>query len=381
MYRPNDVIVNGMRISNIFNSPDKDFHAKYSNPIRGFWSMTKILEMEPLMDQTLRQTVSALKTRFANTNDTCMMDDWLTYYAWDGAANVSFGQHYGFLEQGADVGGMLAESSAGLRYFAAISQIPWLDQWLDKNPIMRIGPRPLVNGFIYTVKIVTDYQQQLAGAEKKQKREEKPAEHFLDKYNSLKETVDFADDNQIINWLMMNVLAGGDSTAGAMRSVVYHLARHPEKQEKLVQELDEAKLSLPAQYNDIKNLPYLNAAILESNRLTPALGLMMERWVPAGGLSLPDGRVIPEGMKVGMNPCVLTRDVETFGSDVDVYRPERWLKQDEESEDGFKDRYRRMAELTDLMYGAGSRICMGKHMAKVEMWKLFATLYSTFDVS
>lgn len=381
MYRVNDVVVNGQRMPNIFNTPDKAFHAKYSNPIRGFWSMTKILDMEPLMDETLRELVAVLATRFADPekereNPVCMMDDWLTYYAWDATANVSFGKQYGFLQQGRDVEGIIGESTAGLKYFAPVSQMPWIDEWLDKNPVLRIGPRPLVNGFVYTVRMITEYHQDMAAGNKT-----KPVDTFLDKYYTLKGNPDFVDDSQIINWIMLNVLAGGDSTSGAMRSFVYHISRTPSAERALLAELDAANLSLPVQWRDIKDLPYLNAAALESHRITPALGLMLEREVPAGGFQLPDGRFIPAGTKVGMNPCVVTRDVDVFGEDVETFRPERWLRGRDEGEDEFAHRYRRMAEATDLMYGAGSRVCMGKHMAKVLMYKLFATLYTAFDVS
>ena len=382
MYRVNDVVVNGQRMPNIFNTPDKTFHAKYSNPIRGFWSMTKILDMEPLMDDTLRELVDVLTTRFATASSSssmtpCMMDDWLTYYAWDATAYVSFGKEYGFLQQGRDVEGIIGESTAGLKYFAPVSQMPWIDEWLDKNPVLRIGPRPLVNGFVYTVRMLTEYHQETAAG----KHKTKTIDTFLDKYYTLKGHVDFVDDNQIINWIMLNVLAGGDSTSGAMRSFVYHISRTPSAKAALVAELDAANISLPAQWRDIKDLPYLNAAALESQRMTPALGLMLEREVPLGGFELPDGRVIPAGTKVGMNPCVVTRDVGVFGDDVETFRPERWLRGEGEAEDEFAHRYRRMAEATDLMYGAGGRVCMGKHLAKVIMYKLFATLYTTFDVS
>lgn len=378
MYRPNDVVVEGQRIPNIFNTSDKAFHAKYSTPIRGFWSLTKILELEPLMDETLRQTLSILGTRFADTKHPCMMDEWLTYYAWDFAAQVSFGKPYGFLEEGRDVGGMIAESFAGLRYFSFVSQNPWIDECLDKNPIWRIGPRPLVNGFNTTIRLITEYQNGLTTGGNAHAKE---VDHFLARYYTLRNTVDIADDRQIINWIMLNVLAGGDSTAGALRSFVYHIARNQSSQKALANELDNAKLPLPAQWRDIKDLSYLNAAVLESQRLTPAVGLILEREAPAGGFELPDGRVIPAGTKVGINPCVVTRDVGVFGEDVETYRPERWLRGENESKDAFAYRYNRMFEATDLMYGAGNRVCMGKHLAKVGMYKLFATLYSVFDVS
>lgn len=82
MYRPNDLLVDGQRVQNIFNTQDKDFHAKYTKPIAGFWSLTKILEMEPLMDESLKKFTDKLADKFvdgANAGKTAMMDVWLTY--------------------------------------------------------------------------------------------------------------------------------------------------------------------------------------------------------------------------------------------------------------------------------------------------------------
>ncbi|KAF4967945.1 hypothetical protein FSARC_4598 [Fusarium sarcochroum] len=377
MYRPNDVVVNGQRIQNIFNTADEGFHAKYTKPIRGFWTLPKMLEAEPIMDETLCELITYLDNRYASTGYVCKLDEWVSYYAWDAAANISFGRTYGFMEQGGDVENIIAESTAGLKYFAPVSQIPWLDEWLDKNPIWRIGPRPLVNGVMYTIKILTEYQQQVASGAIKRKS----VDLFIDKYNSLKETVDFVDDHQVINWLMLNVLAGGDSTAGAMCSPAYHILKNAAVCEKMVAELRSANLTLPVpQWKEISQLPYFDAVMRESMRISPAVGLILEREVPKEGLELSDGRFITAGTKVGINPCVITRDVGVFGQDVDTFRPERWLRNEGETEQGHAQRVRRMHECTEMMFGHGSRVCMGKHMAKIEMYKLFATLYANFDV-
>ncbi|OAA38812.1 Cytochrome P450 [Metarhizium rileyi] len=379
MYRVNDVIVNGLRISNIFNTQDEEFHAKYAKPIGSFWTLNKILELEPLMDETIQTFVNKLGCKFADVDSgkVCMMDDWLTYFAWDFAANVTFGKHYGFLDEEKDIRGMIKESSDGLHYFAPVSQMPWLDDWLDKNPIYRIGPKPLVNGFLFTVDLLAQYQKQLAegtlGRDK--------VDTFIDKYNGLKRVYpDFVDDNQVINWLMLNVLAGGDSTAGSLKPIVYHLGKCPEAQRKLHAELREANLGLPAKWKDISRLPYLDAVIREAARVNPAVGLMFEREVPAAGFQLPDGRFIPAGTNVGINPTVVTRDARVFGQDVDRFVPERWLRTSHEDGSHFIQRRRRMEEAGDFMFGAGSRACTGKHFAKAEMYKLTATLYSMFQI-
>lgn len=379
MYRPNDVVVNGQRIQNIFNTQDAHFHSKYTRPIGGFWTMSKILDLEPVMDETLLELLANVDRRFASTGDVCMLEDWISYYAWDAAANVSFGRHYGFMNEGRDVGSIIAESTAGLKYFAPVSQLPLLDELLDKNPIWRIGPRPLVNGFLYTVRMLDEYRQE--GEARR-----KSVDLFIDRYNGLKAQYDFVDDAQVTHWLMLNVLAGGDSTSGAMRSVAYHVLKTPRVHVRLVAELDAAaeagNLVLPARWADVARLPYFDAVMRESFRIAPALGLMLEREVPEGGIELPDGRFVPARTKMGINPCVVTRDRGLFGDDADTFRPERWLRvKGEEGEAEYTRRVRRMHEATDFMYGHGTRVCMGKHLAKVEMYKLFATLFAAYDVS
>lgn len=376
MYRPNDMIVNGRRTSNIFNTPDKSFHSTYSAPIRGFWSNTQILHLEPLVDETISLFVHQIEERFAD-GKICMMDNWLEYLSWDFAANTAFGKHHGFLEEGRDVKDMISVSEQGLKYFAVVSQIPWLDEWLDKNPIFRVGPRPLVDAYLAGMMIYQSYLQDIANGTATKGSQL----HLMDKYTCLKDTKRIATDDQIMTWLMFNIAAGGDSTAGAMRSVIYHVAKHPSVYKKLRTELDGAVTSVPAQYKQIRDLPYLSAVIQESLRFTAPVGLMLERVVPSTGLTLPDGRFIPSGVKIGINPAVVTRDVGVFGEDADTFRPERWLKREEEDEEGFQKRYRRMFEVTDFVFGTGSRVCTGKHLVRMVLWKTFASLYKGFDVS
>lgn len=79
MYKPNDAIIEGKRMSNIFNSRDPVWHEKYIKPIRSLWTMTKVLDIEPLVDETLGIFIDKLSANFADESKTCMVDDWLTY--------------------------------------------------------------------------------------------------------------------------------------------------------------------------------------------------------------------------------------------------------------------------------------------------------------
>lgn len=179
---------------------------------------------------------------------------------------------------------------------------------------------------------------------------------------------------------MLNVLAGGDTTSATMRAVVYYLAKTPHAYKRLTAELDAAHLPLPAQWRDIKALPYLDAVMREATRINPGIAMILERLVPTCGLTLADGRFIPAGTKVGINPAVTNRDHAVFGEDADDFNPDRWLRRDEEDQASFEVRLRKMRDVADHTFGGGSRVCMGRYLAQLELWKLFATLYSVFDV-
>lgn len=105
----------------------------------------------------------------------------------------------------------------------------------------------------------------------------------------------------------------------------------------------------------------------------------LERYVPEPGLTLPDGSFVPPGVAVGINPYIVSRNAELWGDDAEEFRPERWLQSAGESETAYEDRLRAM-KAADLGFGAGARICTGRHLALVEIYKITATLVSRFDM-
>ncbi|CAG8006660.1 unnamed protein product [Penicillium olsonii] len=376
MYRPNDVLLEGHRLSNLFNTQDEDWHNQNIRPIRGLWTMTKVLEYEPLIDETITKFVDKLSLRFVDCGKVCPMDEWIGFFAWDVTANFSFGRHYGFLDQEKDVDNLITDSTAGLKYFAPVSQMPWIDNILDKNPIKRIGPKPTLTGVLYAFKVVAEYQMQLA-----ENKIEGTVDHTLDKYVQLKKTnPEMVNDNQIVNWLMLSILAGGDTSSATMRAVLYFLAKSPSAMAQLITELQGAALPTPAPWKQVRDLPYLDAVIREALRMNPGIAMVFERVVPQGGFTLPDGRYLPAGTKVGINPFVTSRDSGVFGNDADEFDPDRWLQGSDESLEHYEERSRRMKDTVDFVFGGGGRVCMGRYLAVLEIKKLIATLYSTFDI-
>jgi cytochrome P450 len=123
-------------------------------------------------------------------------------------------------------------------------------------------------------------------------------------------------------------LAGSDTTAAAITSILYHLMRSPSAYEKLNAEIEEAAasgfLSPIIQYNEAVGLPYLSACCKEGMRLHPSVGLTLPRHVPKGGCMI-SGHWFAEGTRVGVNATVVQRDKNIFGNDADEFVPERWF--------------------------------------------------------
>lgn len=279
------------------------------------------------------------------------------------------------------------------------SQIPWVDNYLDKNPYIRIGPRPMEAARAFSARVTAEYRAALSSAaaaenEKDEEEEKKNKDeiggvggHLVERYFRVQKTYpDTVDDAQIANYALLSLGAGGDTTAAALRSTLYLLAKSPASYAAASAELDRAALPLPVRYADAQRarLPYLDACIRESMRLFPGVALAPEREVPPGpGFTLPDGRVLPAGTKVGINPAVVCRDEAVFGTQyaVDDFVPERWLRLEGESDEDWTARTRAMDAALDFTFGFGKRVCIGRNIAKLEIWKLMATLLSLFDVS
>lgn len=176
------------------------------------------------------------------------------------------------------------------------------------------------------------------------------------------------------------MFAGSDTTGITLRAIIYYVLKNPSVHRKLQQELDAADLPLPVTYKAAQTLPYLVAVIEEAIRMHPAVGLPLERIVPNQGLTLPDGRFIKAGTIVGMNAWVVHEDKTVFGQDAESFNPERWLQGPDESTMSYQSRRLRMRE-ADLAFGAGRRICVGKNLSMLEVYKFIATLFMLYQVS
>ena len=175
--------------------------------------------------------------------------------------------------------------------------------------------------------------------------------------------------------MQFQVFAGSDTTAIALRAILYFLIKNPEKMKKLVTEIDDAdknaQLSEFVSDKEARALPYLNAVEKEAMRLHSSVGLLLERHVPAGGATICD-RYIPAGTIVGVNPWVTQHDPAVF-SDPETFLPERWLDANAEA--------LAIMDRSFFSFGGGSRACIGRYISMIEMRKIIPQLLREFEIS
>uniref|UniRef100_A0A1S4JS52 Uncharacterized protein n=1 Tax=Culex quinquefasciatus TaxID=7176 RepID=A0A1S4JS52_CULQU len=170
------------------------------------------------------------------------------------------------------------------------------------------------------------------------------------------------------------LMAGVDTTTSATTSILYCLAKNPDKQAKL---RDELRTILPKQDSpltpqNMRNLPYLRACIKEGLRLySPIAGNIRA----AGKDLVLQGYQVPKGTDVALASIIMYHEDKHFPRGGE-FLPERWLKDEPEST-GCPSANQTHPFLF-LPFGFGPRACIGLRMANLEMELLVARITRRF---
>ncbi|KAF1987245.1 putative P450 monooxygenase [Aulographum hederae CBS 113979] len=402
-YTPLQNIVNGQRVASLVAMTDEAEQTRTRRPIARAYALTTLVEYAPLVDSTIAVFVSRLDELFANTGNVCDLALWLQLFAFDLIGELTFSKRLGFLASGGDVEGIIASIGKNFDRTSVLGQMPVLDLLWYKNPIYlnvfgkARGPNSVVGFGMRRLEERLNSKNSEMGEEsigmeikdpelrakdlERQSGVEKP--DFLSRFLELRASENEKDhitDSQLLAHLFMNINAGSDTTASILRAIFYHLLKAPASLQRLWNELDAAvqqgTLSMPfATWPETQALPYLCAVVKEGLRIHPALGLPLERIVPAEGLHVQE-YFLPHGTIVGINPWIQQRHPHLFGADAEEWRPERWMP-DEGDEDG-AERVKVM-EHELLVFGAGKRGCLGRNIAMLELHKLLPCLLVRYD--
>ncbi|GFU14824.1 cytochrome P450 CYP12A2 [Nephila pilipes] len=163
------------------------------------------------------------------------------------------------------------------------------------------------------------------------------------------------------------LMAGIETTSYTVGFLLYHLAKNPEKQDLLYQEINRMLPSkdrkmTPTIYNELR---YLKACVKETLRLNPVVGATVRILVNDAVLS---GYKVPAGTIVFVVYEEIFLDENNF-KNADKFIPERWLNRQEKPD-----------PFAFVPFGFGPRSCIGKRLALLEINSLATEILRNFKI-
>jgi cytochrome P450 len=165
------------------------------------------------------------------------------------------------------------------------------------------------------------------------------------------------------------LLAGEDTTANTLAWAIWLLARHPECFARARQEVD-AQVGDPAAWTieRFAALDYVEACANETLRLRPVVPFLMLqalRETNVAGIRIPADTLIWGALRSD------SLSEEHF-DEPERFRPERWLAGAGPSASS--------ASRVAMPFGAGPRVCPGRHLAMLEIKMALAVLLGRFEI-
>ncbi|KAK1837313.1 cytochrome P450 4V2 [Podospora conica] len=205
--------------------------------------------------------------------------------------------------------------------------------------------------------------------EKKVKLARKEQTADVDILSVALESGGFTDEN-LVDQMMTFLLAGHETTASSMTWAAYLLAKHPDIQARL---RDEVRACLPSVGDtattvsslDIDRMPYLNAFCSEVFRYFPPAALLSRDAARATSIQ---GHYVPKGTRIILCPWAVNRSESIWGPDAGVFNPDRWL--------GGAAAPNAYGMMTFLH---GPRACIGRDFARAEFACLMAAWAGRFS--
>ena len=321
-------------------------------------------------EQHVDHTVSELVSHLHNVRSTTDLAPWFSWFAFDTITRIGFSEDQGFMREQEDIGGAGKAAQQRFAHWRFYWTIPWLEALLYKNWYAKNRKTTTRSGLVKLASRVVESRKGKGGLG--------THNDLLDLYmESGQKDPQLYTPTTVLGLTMTTIHAGAETTAYTSAICMYLILRDRRVHDKLRDEIESA---IPANGADwdlpemsvLRKLPYLEACIKESARLKPSSNIMAERVVNSDDAFIA-GVPIPRGTIVAINTAGLNTDPHIWGSDVEAFRPERWLEASEEQ--------RVLMHRADLTFSAGKRMCLGLNVAWLEMKKVIPALIMNFEVS
>ncbi|KAH7012167.1 cytochrome P450 [Microdochium trichocladiopsis] len=168
---------------------------------------------------------------------------------------------------------------------------------------------------------------------------------------------------------VVQLFAGTDTIATAIRSTLLYIITTPRVVRQAIQ---SGQVSDPITLEESRRLPYFQQAVLyEGLRMRPPPINGQFKKVPPQG-DILHGTSLHPGTAAGINYIGMLRCKQTFGEDVELFRPERFT-------DVSWEQRRSMEYVVETCFSRGRWMCPGKLLAFTEMNKIYFEFMRHFE--
>jgi cytochrome P450 len=170
--------------------------------------------------------------------------------------------------------------------------------------------------------------------------------------------------------------SGSDTTATALSSTIFYLARNPEAYTRVVNEVRRffKNASDVCLGQTLNSCVYLRACVNESMRLSPPIGSALWRELTDGGCSI-GGIHLRAGVEVGT--CIYSiHHRSDYYPDQFAYKPDRWVVSEAT---GVSRKDVDLALSAYTPFSLEPRSCLGKSLAVSELMLTIAVILCAFD--
>ncbi|MCJ1381132.1 hypothetical protein MMC17_004241 [Xylographa soralifera] len=377
-----DVMARNKHDHSTITGTDPASHTQKRRILNTVFSEKSLRSMEPsLVQHTTRWCELLVDEDGKDWSTPRKMSDMCDYLVLDVLCDMCFGKLVNTKEPGVNKYRKIPHAIASLLHLLyPLGHSPWLNLfvWLKPKGLdwLVASCTPSDTQFLYDfVKQSIRQRMKMLQSHESEKGRTDMLQCLLDAKDPETGLPGYSPEELEAEALMLTV-AGSDTTAAVMAGFFFYIVRTPRAYRKLVTEIRHAFASVDEIRGGmtLSSCQYLRACVAEAMRIAPAGSAELPRAVLPGGIII-DGNYIPEGTIVGVGHWAFYRNGEYF-LDPNVYRPERWIVDDEAgvtAEDVARSRS------SCSPFAAGPTSCAGKNFALLELYLTIARTLWLYD--
>ncbi len=240
-------------------------------------------------------------------------------------------------------------------YLVQRIRMPYLEWW-----------RKLTGKVAHYQRLVDELDQQIIDIiEARRKVTDPPSDLLTMLLHSTYDTGEKMDNQQLRDESLVMFTAGHETSANALSWALYLLAKHPDKQQKLLAELQTVLGERDVTFADLPQLTYTKQVIQETMRLYPPVWIIDRAAITDDVI---DEHHLPKDQIINIFTYGMHRN-EKYWPQPEAFQPERFAKENSDN----------IVPYSYIPFGGGPRMCIGYHFAYYEMQIILAQFLRSYE--